>query len=254
MTISQAAYGPKVGVYEILRRLAEREVRATFFIPAWTAEQYPRAVETIVDQGHEIGLHGDLHEPPHKLESEEREREITARSIEVLERFAGKRPVGYRAPWWEVSAFTFEILAEFGVQYGSQMMDDVFPYFHPTARSEVLELPVHWALDDGRYSSVSPNALPAGRDVTRLTNDDVVDNWNADFDGIHAMGGLFTLTMHPQITGRPSRLLTLERMLDRATEATDVWLATGAEIDEYWRRHRPERPDLLTKLRGAIKA
>jgi peptidoglycan/xylan/chitin deacetylase (PgdA/CDA1 family) len=253
VTMSQSGYGTKVGVYEILRRLAEREVRATFFVPAWTAEHHPAAVEAIVEDGHEVGLHGDLHEPPHKLDAE-RERETLGRSIEILEKVCGSRPVGYRAPWWEVSTVTFDLLAEFGVRYGSQMMDDVFPYFHETRNGEVLELPVDWALDDGAYSRVLPNALPTGFERTRQTNADVIGHWTAEFDGIAAMGGLFVLTMHPEVTGRPSRLPTLESILDRATQADDVWVATGQEIDEYWRRARPERPDPRAQLRSGLKA
>jgi peptidoglycan/xylan/chitin deacetylase (PgdA/CDA1 family) len=244
VTMSQAAYGPRVGAFEILALLARYEVRATFFVPAWVARQYPRTLAAIVEGGHEVGLHGDKHERPDLLDREE-ELEIVQRSIEVLHEAAGQRPRGYRAPGAEVSPDTVSILAECGVRYSSQFMDDIVPYFHrPTNLPEVVEIPMHWTCDDWGYSMVSPYALPVAHVNPIATSEHIISVWRDELEGARAMGGVFVLVNHPQVTGRPGRLRTLEALLEAAKTADDVWIANGAQIDEHWRTHAASEPAL----------
>ena len=88
--MSQCAYGPKIGVPRLLGLLAHLEVPATFFSPAYIAEKHPRMVDAIATAGHEIGVHGYLHERLAGL-SEEQEEEILTRSIEILTELTGTR-------------------------------------------------------------------------------------------------------------------------------------------------------------------
>ena len=248
VTLSQARYGPRVGVFEILRLLRRREVRSTFFVPSAVAEWYPDTVRAIVDEGHEIGLHGHLHERPDLL-TPEQEREITTRSIAILEELTGVRPTGYRAPGAEVSGSTMAILAEHGISYDSSFMDDVFPYFHPPSggvgaapAGAVLELPIHWTLDDWSYSMVSPYAFPAGHANPIRRSDEIVEIWSDELRAITEMGGLFALVCHPQVSGRPGRLQTVDAIIAAAQGEHGVWLANGAAIDAWWRSSDAEAP------------
>ena len=72
-------------------------IKQTFFVPAWCAENYPKAVEAILKGGHEIGQHGYLHEHPSEL-SDDEEAYWFHRSRESLERIAGQRPRGLSGP------------------------------------------------------------------------------------------------------------------------------------------------------------
>ena len=63
--------------------------------------------------GHEIGAHGYSHEPPVGL-TRQQEEDIIKASIELIEKYAGKRPSGYSAPWWEPSARTTDLLLQHG--------------------------------------------------------------------------------------------------------------------------------------------
>ena len=60
MAMTHQAFGPKVGVPRILRILAEERVKATFFVPGWTARRYPELIGSILSEGHEVGAHSDL--------------------------------------------------------------------------------------------------------------------------------------------------------------------------------------------------
>src|SRR5215467_15790810 len=100
--LSQARYGPLVGLPLILDLLAEKGVRATFFVPGVNVSLYPEAIASIIEGGHEVGLHGYTHTRPSLLSPED-ERSELERSFEELTD-AGGTVVGYRAPGWDVSA------------------------------------------------------------------------------------------------------------------------------------------------------
>lgn len=48
-------------------------IKLTFFVPTWCAEEHPRAVERMLEGGHEVGNHGYLHEQPALQGSRDRE-------------------------------------------------------------------------------------------------------------------------------------------------------------------------------------
>lgn len=111
---------------ERMIRLLERHgVRATFFCLGKVCEIYPQLIERVLEAGHEIGSHGYGHELVYKI-TPERFRADLERSIEIIERQGGCRPLGYRAPAFSVtpeSLWAAPILAELGFKYSSS----VFP-------------------------------------------------------------------------------------------------------------------------------
>ena len=102
-TMSMLQYGPRVAMPRILALFREFNIKQTFFIPAWCIEQYPDVVAATLADGHEIGHHGYLHEHPDEL-TREQEHYWFHRGIEVIEKFCGTRPTGFRAPAYRFSA------------------------------------------------------------------------------------------------------------------------------------------------------
>ena len=88
--MSHQAYGPRTGVPRLLRLLDRRAVRATFFVPGFSAERWPDAVRSIRDAGHEIACHGYLHEGSRQATPSEEEARLL-RGLEALDRVAGER-------------------------------------------------------------------------------------------------------------------------------------------------------------------
>ncbi len=127
--LSMARYGPKTAVPEVLELLAGFGLKATFFIPSWVIENHPDAVNPIVRAGHEIGAHGYLHERPDTLSRDE-EDAILGKSVAIIRELTGRPPAGFRAPAWEFSPNTLELLEKHGFLYSSNMMDSIYPYFH----------------------------------------------------------------------------------------------------------------------------
>ncbi len=229
--LSMGHYGPMVGVPLILDLLARHDLRASFFVPGWTAERYPEMMRDIVAAGHEIGHHGWIHETPSSLTRDE-ERDVLERGLAAIEQSAGVRPVGYRSPSWEFSTNTLSLIGEYGFKYSSNLMDTFLPYRHLEA--EVMELPVQWILDDAPFFLFRPSG--ATRPIQPAAT--ALQAWQEEFDGIYAYGGLCMLTMHPQLSGRPGRVQMLERFIAHARAMPEpVWFATGAAVAEHWRMH-----------------
>jgi peptidoglycan/xylan/chitin deacetylase (PgdA/CDA1 family) len=232
VTLSQGRFGVLEAVPRILALLRAAEIRGTFFVPAWVAQHYPDRVKAIAGDGHEIGCHGDVHELVTDLPPG-REKEILAKSLEVLTPLAGRRPTGYRAPAWQFSGDTLALLAAEGFDYSSNMMDRLVPYLHPPVGERALvEIPVSWVLDDAPYFLFTGqrSIQPPGP---------VLQGWLTEFEGITEAHGVTNFTFHPQLIGRPSRLACLRELIDYVRHTPRVWIATLAEIAQHWRSISP---------------
>jgi peptidoglycan/xylan/chitin deacetylase (PgdA/CDA1 family) len=226
--LSQGTYGAKVAVPRILELLDREGVKATFFIPGWVVEQHEAVCRAIKEAGHEIGHHGYLHER-NRPEDPEGEREAFRKGLESLERVLGVRPVGYRSPGWDLTPITLDLVREAGMLYSSNLMDDAWPYVHPGSPA-VVELPVQWLNDDAPFFLFNPQYAPRPIQAPWL----VFGAFREELIGAREWGGLFNLTMHPQVSGHPSRLRQLGGLIRTIKEMEGVWLATCAEIASFW--------------------
>ncbi|WP_051717057.1 polysaccharide deacetylase family protein [Streptomyces megasporus] len=226
-TMSHQAYGPRVGVPRILDLLGRYNLPATFFVPGVTAERWPSVMNSVAERGHEIAMHGFTHRHPVHL-SEAEQREEIERSLKTFSEF-GVKPVGYRAPNWEMTRYTLDLLGEFGLRYDSSLMDDDRPYALLSGGRRIAELPVQWLLDDWEQYAFLPEP-----DVGRLIEapSKVVELWTSELDAMREFGSLCVLTLHPFLTGRPSRLHALEQFIQFALSRGDVRFARADEVAE----------------------
>ncbi len=231
--MTHQAYGPRTGVPRLLRILERRGLRGTFFVPGYTADRHPDAVRAIRDGGHEIGHHGYLHEPVFRATAEQEEGYLL-RGLEALDRVAGVRPVGYRAPWWETTYRTPALLAKHGFRYDSSLMDADRPYRLATSPEPggpaLVELPIQWGLDDWEQYAFLPDLTGSGVIESPAK---VLELWTLELEAVAAEGGCFLLTMHPFLSGRPSRAAALEHLIERMQAIDGLWIATLAEIADY---------------------
>src|SRR4249920_765221 len=250
-TMSHQAYGPKVGVPRILRMLERQGITGSFFVPGLTADRYPGTVEAIVAAGHELGHHGYSHVPYHALSDDEQRRDVE-RALESLERITGRRPDGFRAPWWELTNSTPALLAELGFSWDSSMMDDDRPYLLDSGRGILVEMPVHWMLDDWEQYAFLPEPH-IGAVIESPAK--VLDLWGGELEALADEGGLVVHTSHPFLSGRPSRVVTLERVVERARELGGVWVAPAGEIAAHTRTAIPAaeaRPVPIVRIEEGV--
>lgn len=249
--LSRGEFCALVGLPRVLALLAEKDVDATFFVPAHTAAAFAAETLQIRDAGHEIALHGYCHETPVGLSREEEGRMLD-RSLEKMRKVLGAdfNPKGYRSPAWDLTVDTISLLAERGLLYDSSMMaDDYRPYRARTGYfatedhyergepSDVIEIPVAWELDDFPHFVFLNKPMYLGM----RTPAEVFELWKEEFDFCHSLGdGVFTLTLHPQIIGRGPRIAMLSRLIDHMRQASGVEFRTVAEVAEDRGRRLPK--------------
>ena len=232
--LSQGQYGNRQGVPRILDVLRRHDVKASFYVPAVTALLYPDEQRRVIAEGHEIGIHGWIHERNSVLPPQD-ERDLQMRSADVLERVSGVRPVGIRTPSWDFSPTTLAITKEMGLIYDSSLMADVDCYelIMNGENTGVVELPVEWIRDDAvyfnmnRFASLRPQIAP----------NDVFDIFKRELEAAYREGGVFQLTMHPHVSGYRSRVWILEELIRHARSLGHVWFATHADIVRYAKEH-----------------
>ena len=237
--MSHQAYGPRVGLPRILALLAEYGLPATFFVPGLTADRHPQAVEAILAAGHEVGHHSYAHLSP-VAQSEEEERADFERALATLRRL-GAEPEGFRCPMWEPAFRTPRLVAEYGLAYDSSLMDADRPYVLDTGAGEIVELPVHWSLDDWEQYAYLPDPQ-IGSAIESPAK--VLDLWTSELDAMRRHGCLFVLTCHPFLSGRPHRIEVLRRLIEHALAGGDVEFRSCREVA------RRARADAATERRA----
>jgi len=225
MVMTHQAYGPRVGVPRILGLLAEYGLPGTFFVPGETAERHPQTVEQILAAGHEVAHHSHSHRNPVTF-GPEFERADFERALQALDR-VGVRPLGHRAALWNASWLTPVLVAEHGMLYDSSLMDDDRPYVLDTGAGEIIELPPHWSLDDWEQYAFLPDPM-IGAIIE--SPEKAVSVWRAELDGMRRHGGLFMLTNHPFLSGRPGRIEGLRTLIEYALEQGDVRFCAAADV------------------------
>ena len=228
-------YGARVGVWRILRLFERKRVPLTIFAVAMAAERNPGVIRAMVDAGHEIANHG-WRWINYQYVGEEVEREHIRRSVEVLERVAGTRPVG----WYQgrTSPNTRRLAAECGgFLYDSDAYDDDLPYWEVVEGSGP-QLIVPYTLDANDMRFASPQGFNSGDQFLAYLRD--------SFDVLYAEGAetprMMSVGLHCRLVGRPGRLAALERFLDHALAHEGVWFCRRADIARHWRERHPFTP------------
>ena len=224
--LSRGEFGV-IGSRRLLSFLKARDIRATWFIPGFTIESWPRECEAVVAGGHEVAHHSWAHIPPATQSREEEEADLL-RANEAIERLTGQKARGYRSASWDLSENTVELLLKHGFRYESSLMgSDYLPYrarrgdvaklgepFKFGEETALIEMPISWSLDDFPHFEFlrMPSSLMPGLQSPRT----VMQTWLDEFTYMKRSvdWGVLTYTMHPYVIGRGSRMLALEEMVD----------------------------------------
>jgi peptidoglycan/xylan/chitin deacetylase (PgdA/CDA1 family) len=263
--ISRGVFAAELGVPRLLNLFKKYNLNTSWYIPGHTIESFPEQMRMIVEAGHEIGLHGYSHENPIEM-SPEQEEDVLRKSIELIIKLSGKSPTGYIAPWWEFSNVTTKLLLKHGVKYDKSLMyDDFTPFYIPEGNkwtkidyakpasewmkpfikgeeTDLIGLPASWYLDDlppMMFIKKSPNShgFVNPRDIEQL--------WRDQFDWVYREYdyAVFTMTIHPDVSGRPQVLLMHERLIKYINGHEGVRWMTCEEIAEDFRIRVPRKTD-----------
>ncbi|KAK6007890.1 hypothetical protein QM012_004704 [Aureobasidium pullulans] len=255
--VSRGIFGATVGLDRLLKLFDKHDIKATFFTPAHTVESFPKQMSKVKDAGHEIGLHGYTHEHISKL-SASQQRDVLAKSVDVLTAFTGKKPQGYTAPAWDTSKELIPLLEEFGILHDHSFMHhDLQPYFAPGAShqwietdikkeaetwmkpmtkirpSKIVEIPANWHVDD--WPPLQPTPGRAGTNGYVSTHE-VERLWLEQFDYAYEEydSFIFPMSIHPQVSGKPQVIKMHERIINYINKHEGVeWMPFGNMAREF---------------------
>lgn len=261
--ISRGMFSGEVGSPRLLKLFKKYNLDTTWFIPGHSIETFPDQMKAVADAGHEIGLHGYSHENPIAM-TRKQETDVLDHSIDLITQLCGRRPTGYVAPWWEFSNVTNELLLERGIKYDHSLMhNDFHPYYvrvgdswtkidygknakdwmHPLVRGEetdLIEIPANWYLDDlppMMFIKKAPNShgFVSPRHLGEM--------WQDQFDWVYRENdyAVFTMTIHPDVSGRPQVLLMLERLIEYMLKHEGVTFTTFNNIADDFAKRSPRK-------------
>src|SRR5262245_40881006 len=235
--LSRGEFGA-IGAQRILDFLKSRAIKATWFIPGFTIESWPRECEAVVAGGHEIAHHSWAHIPPAAQTREQEEADLV-RANEAIVRLTGRKARGYRSPSWDLSEHTVDLLLAHGFHYDSSLMgSDYLPYkarrgdvaklgepFHFGDETTLIEMPISWSLDDYPHFEFvrTQTTILAAMQPARA----VMQNWLDEFLYMKKTveWGVLIYTMHPYVIGRGHRMLAFEDLVDRLAKEGAVFMA-----------------------------
>ena len=259
--ISRGLFSGEVGTPRLVRLFERFGIQTSWFIPGHSIETFPSQCKEVFDAGHEIGLHGYSHENPIAM-TPKQEEDVLDKCIDLIGELTGHTAKGYVAPWWEFSPVTNELLIKKGIRYDHSLMNhDFIPFYvrvgdrwtpidyskqaHewmvPLVRGEetdLVDIPASWYTDDlppMMFIKGAPNSYGFAnpRDIEEL--------WRDQFDWVYREYdyAVFTMTIHPDVSGRPQVLLMLERLYDYIASHSGVRFTTFYEISKDFRRRFP---------------
>jgi peptidoglycan-N-acetylglucosamine deacetylase len=227
--LAHMRYDPFVATPRLAALFAQHEVPITCFVPGWVAETYPGAIESILKHDNELGHHGHFHEWP-SAQSVEAERESLERGAEALVKVSGKRPRGYRAPYFGLSPATYDLLIEMGFAYDTSLFADDIPIVLDNGKGRLWEMPVPASVDDyNQY--VSSRAFDYLMKVSPPSQ--ALEVYRAEFDALWEFGGLWVSVWHPAVSGRPAQALAIRQLIEHMQAKGGVWFATLGQIADH---------------------
>ncbi len=265
LDISRGMFSGEVGIPRLVELFDRFGIKTTWFVPGHSAETFPDQVQMVVDAGHELGVHGYSHENPIAM-TPQQEEDVLDRCLELLEAISGRRPTGYVAPWWEFSPVTAELLQKKGFKYDHSLMHHDFqPHYvrvgdrwtkidysksagewmKPLIRGEeitnIVEIPASWYTDDlppMMFIKAAPNSHGF------VSPRHLEETWRDQFDWVYREYdyAVFTMTIHPDVSGRPQVLMMLERLFHHLIRHPGVRFTTFEDIaDDFLSRNPPAR-------------
>jgi peptidoglycan/xylan/chitin deacetylase (PgdA/CDA1 family) len=222
-------YGPEIAVPRLVDTFRRLELQQTFFIPGWCIERYPRAVELILQGGHEIAHHSWIHENPNKLSRDE-EQEFLGRATEAIIKASGQKPRGYRAPSYGFSRHTLELLVQEGFSYDASLLGGDIPYVIAGKRGRLVELPSDLSADDWMHFV---SIKDFGWTMPIVSPETGFAVYRSEFDAAWRHGGMWIGVWHPFVSGRASRCDAMISLIEYMRDKGGVWFARLDEIATY---------------------
>jgi peptidoglycan/xylan/chitin deacetylase (PgdA/CDA1 family) len=217
-------YGMRVGVWRFFELFARLAIRPTLSINARVCEEYARVAGAARDAGWEFMGHAWEQMPIHKVEDQ---FAMINQSLGMLERFTGRRPVGWLGPGLTETEDTPDLLAAAGVKYIGDWVYDDEPTEIRTAHGPLITLPYTVELND------IPMMLVQHHESGYFTQR-CIDTFERLYREGAERAKIMAIAIHPYISGQPHRIKYLETIYDHVNRFAGVLHWNGTEILDWY--------------------
>jgi len=217
-------YGNRVGIFRFLKAFDKYEVTPTFAMNTELAKRNPYLLSIIKERRNEIICHGMHMDAIHYGGQDKQvEADLVKTSLDQLRALSGQAITGWLSPARNESENTPELLAENGIKYFCDWVNDDMPYTFKTQNGPLWAMPLSNELDD---TMIMSNNLHSEESYA----EQIIDACDYLIKEAHIQGGrILALNIHPWMLGQPHRIAALERVLDYVM-AQDVWSASASNI------------------------
>jgi len=218
-------YGNRVGIYRFLKAFDKYNIKPTFAMNSRLAERNPYLLDVIKERGNEIACHGVHMDALHYGGQDiNQEREQVKTALGTLRELTGQEITGWLSPTRSESENTPDLLAENGVRYFSDWVNDDMPYPFKTKHGNLIAMPLSNELED---KFILMNNLHSEQSYV----EQVCDAGDYLLNEAQTQGGrILGLNIHPWMLGQPHRIAKLEAVLGYLTNLDGTWSASADTI------------------------
>jgi peptidoglycan/xylan/chitin deacetylase (PgdA/CDA1 family) len=230
-------YGNRVGLWRIADAMDRHGFRGTVNLNSDVCREYPQIIREGNDRNWEWGAQGDRNGSVPTLMSEDQERDFIHRNLGIIEEATGKRPKGWLSWALAESFVTPDLLAEAGIEYVSNYAHDELPVPMRVRRGSLITMPYTLEIND------VPTIMGKGASAEEFARM-IRDQFDVLYEEGRTRPRIMSISLHPFISGHPFRMKHLEKALGYIAGHADIWLATGGEIND-WYRAQPEYQQII---------
>ena len=224
-------YGSRVGVWRLLKLFKQKQLPLTVFAVGMALERNPAVADMALEHGHEICSHG-YRWIDYRHVSESVEREHIQKTVEIITRLTGERPLGWYTGRTSENTRRL-VVEEGGFLYDADSYDDDLPYWTRVGNRSHLVVP--YTLDNNDMRFATPQGFNSGEQFFAYLRD--------AFDTLYAEGAtlprMMSVGLHCRLVGRPGRIRALERFIDYVRSFDRVWICRRIDIARHWQRQHP---------------
>ena len=230
MGYSWRDYGVRVGIWRMMEIMQRHNVRGTVALNSDVCLEYPR----IIEEGNKLGWewmgHGITNSVLISQQTEAEERALIKETVQTITRGVGKAPRGWLSPALSETVRTPDILAENGIEYVANWVNDEQPYPMKVKKGSLFSIPYSQELND------IPALLSLHQSPERFGKM-ICDQFDVLYEDSATTGRVMSICLHPFLTGVPHRSKYFAKALAHVTSRQEVWLATGGEIIDWYKKN-----------------
>jgi peptidoglycan/xylan/chitin deacetylase (PgdA/CDA1 family) len=223
-------YGVRVGIWRMMDIMERFGVKGTVALNADVCREYPRIVEEGKKLGWEWMGHGITNSIILNAQAEREERALIKEVVTTIEDSVGKAPRGWLGPALSETVNTLDILAENGVEYVGDWVNDDQPYPMKVKKGRMFAMPYSQEIND------IPALLGLHQSPERF-GQMICDQFDVLYEDGAKTGRVMSICLHPFLVGHPHRSKYFSKALAHITSRQEVWVTTGSEILDWYKQN-----------------